>query len=415
MHTVQSGEKSGQEVSLLEWQTCDSDAEWQTPAQVMLTTAVSHPDVTPRTSWAARYWRIGAVLVVLVAAIGSWTWSVAQRGVDQIEAELQERVELDLWTTASQDDGLRPASEQEIHKHFTSAQGDAARPLTSTVQLLALAGDTAIVQLVTQSGANQPTLRQTRFYRQTVEGWQRTKPNDNLWGPPHRLESGHFIFQYRQNDASAVAAVAPQIDALYTKLLHNFGLTPDTEKLVIEVTVEQVTGATPIVRWPLEPLVVPSPTAYFAPVELSDSAILAQSIALPLIEYMGERAIKDHTIPTRWRSFLLGMRLWQLWDSDMPLAHWRHEVVTSLYPDGLGRQPIVSDTYTELCGMHNLWVLSPMMVGIPFECHISAHGSWVVNPWLANLLPRASTGCIHREKATNNFMTRPVITSVLPK
>ena len=118
---------------------------------------------------------------------------------------------------------------------------------------------------------------------------------------------------------------------------------------------------------------------------------------------MGERAIKDHTIPTRWRSFLLGMRLWQLWDSDMPLAHWRHEVVTSLYPDGLGRQPIVSDTYTELCGMHNLWVLSPMMVGIPFECHISAHGSWVVNPWLANLLPTRLNGLHTPRKGDEQF------------
>ena len=85
MHTVQSGEKSGQEVSLLEWQTCDSDAEWQTPAQVMLTTAVSPtPDVMPRTSWATRYWRIGAVLVVLVAAI-----SEVGRGVSPKEGSIR--------------------------------------------------------------------------------------------------------------------------------------------------------------------------------------------------------------------------------------------------------------------------------------------------------------------------------------
>jgi hypothetical protein len=252
---------------------------------------------------------------------------------------------------------------------------------------LALPGKAAIVQVVTQSTTDQPALRQTRFYQQTAEGWQRTQPDDELWGSPRRLELGHFSFQYRQNDAQVVTAVAPQIDALYTTLLHNFGLTPNAERLVIEVSVEHVTGAILTPQWAHEPLVVPSPSVYLAPVELSDSAILAQSIALPLIEYMGERAIEDHAIPPRWRPLLLGLRLWQLWDSDMPLARWRHDVVMSLYmevpTENPGPQYAQSEPYPELCAMHSLWLLSPVMVEIPLECRISNEGTWVAR-WLTH-------------------------------
>jgi hypothetical protein len=247
--------------------------------------------------------------------------------------------------------------------------------------LLALPGDTAIVQLLTQSEPDQPALRQTHFYRQTADGWQRTKPDANLWGSPHRLESSHFIFHFRQNDAEVVVAVAPQMDDLYTEIARNFGLSPNAEKLPIEVTVEQVTGAVPIPQWPHEPLVVPSPAVYLAPVELSDSAILAQSLALPLIDYLGERTIEDHAIPLHWQSLLFGLRLWQLWELDMPLAQWRDEVVKSLYMDAstddLERISMLPEPYAELCAMHSSWMLSPIMVRIPIECRMSDYGTWL--------------------------------------
>ena len=84
----------------------------------------------------------------------------------------------------------------------------------------------------------------------------------------------------------------------------NFDLTPTAEKLAIEVTVEHVTGAMLTPQWAHESLVVPSPALYLAPVEMDDSALLAQSIALPLIDFMGGRAIEEHAIPQRWQPLL---------------------------------------------------------------------------------------------------------------
>jgi hypothetical protein len=380
MRTVERAGKGGKVTAQFEWQTCDTDAEWHTSHPIPLTAAVLQPEGTLRSGWVARRWPFGVVLVIILATIGGWTWSVAQRGVVQIEAELRDSVELDLWTKATQDG-------QVIHKRIASAQGDKTHPFTSTIQLLALPGETALVHIVTQLGPDQPTLRQTRFYQQTVEGWLPIKPDAKLWGSPRRLESSHFIFNFRQNDADVVAAVAPQIDDVYAELERNFGLTPNAEKLVIEVTVEQVTGATFTPQWEREPLVVPSPAIYLAPVELSDSAILAQSIALPLIEFMSARAIEDNAIPPRWRPFLLGLRLWQLWDLDMPLARWRHEVVTFLYTDAptfpSGPQYELTKPLTDLCAIHSLWMYSPTIVGIPFECRVSNEGTWVTIQWLA--------------------------------
>ncbi|MCC6457524.1 MAG: hypothetical protein IT328_21385 [Caldilineaceae bacterium] len=373
MHTVQGQERNGKAAPRLEWQTCNSDAEWEITQQTTPVITTPHAAVISRPSWVLRHWRPAVALLMILTAIADWTWHIAQEGVTQIEADLQHSVELELWTTT--------APGQEINKPSALTEIGAAHAGTQTVHLLAFTGETAIVQLVTQPGADQPSLRQTRFYRQTAEGWQHTEPDDELWGSPHSLESAHFIFHFRQNDAQVVSAVAPQMDDVYTELQRNFGIASDAEKLSIDVTVEHATGATPIPQWPNEPLVVSSPARYLAPVSLSDSDLLAQSIALPLIDYIGERAIEDHAIPSGWQPLLLGLRLWQLWDLDMPLARWRYDAVRALYTEtpteGPGQQSTLLESSSELCAMHRLWLLSPMMIGIPLECHITEEGSWV--------------------------------------
>jgi hypothetical protein len=166
------------------------------------------------------------------------------------------------------------------------------------------------------------------------------------------------------------------------ELQRNLGLalTPGGKKLVIEVTVERVTGAPVTPQWTREPLIVPSPALYLAPVELDDNTILAQSIAIPMIDYMVGQTINSHAVLWNWRPLLLGMRLWQLWDVDVPLAHWRYDVVNWLYTDVPATSPkqssLLSESYTELCAMHSLWMLSPKSVGIPFECAPSDAGIW---------------------------------------
>lgn len=390
-----NGKRVGKDSSTLEWQISDSDAEWQTLQQGTLTTLELPKEALPRPSWVMRHWHIGVALFLLFAIIGGWTWSIAQRGIDQIEDEIRDQVEVDLWAPSTQGDGLGPASEQGIRRLFTTIQDDTTRPLTSTVQLLAFPGETAIVQLVMQPGDGQPALRQTRFYRQTAEGWQLTKPDNELWGAPHSLESSHFIFHFRQNDAKAVIAVARQMDAVYTEIEHNFALTPNSQKLVIDVSVESIVGAILTLSWEDGPLVIPSPAVYLAPMELSDSTILAQSITLPLIESMAERAVEDHDIPDRWHPLLRGLRLWQLWNLDMPLAQWQQELVKWLYfdkpPADVGQKPMLPARYKELCALYRLWMLLPELGGIPLSCTDRDSLVWPPRRW-ATHVPRTRLG-----------------------
>jgi hypothetical protein len=134
---------------------------------------------------------------------------------------------------------------------------------------------------------------------------------------------------------------------------------------------------------------VPSPAVYLAPVELSDHAILAQSIVLPLIDDEIERAIEVHNIPQRWQPLLRGLRLWHMWEFDVPLETWQQEVLQWFYSDlpqaTADQQSVLPDHYRELCTMHRLWMLSPAVVGIPLRCSTFDTATWSSRRWAANI------------------------------
>jgi hypothetical protein len=155
---------------------------------------------------------------------------------------------------------------------------------------------------------------------------------------------------------------------------HNLGLenAPDAQKLIIEVSVTQNPGyAMPWFGAPKQ-IVAPSPARYRAPVELTDSELLAQSLALPLFEHVLAQAHKRHPIPTTWLPLKSALRLWQLWDLDLPLAAWREDVVKWIYSDlpagPPGQLGVLPPRYRELCAAHTLWLLSPLQIHVPLYC-----------------------------------------------
>src|SRR5262249_11966786 len=122
---------------------------------------------------------------------------------------------------------------------------------------------------------------------------------------------------------------------LYTTLRRNFGLPiiPPHEKLDIEVSVTQPTGQTMPRLGAPEQISVASPAVYLTPVELTDTELLAQSIALPLLNLQLAQASQHYQIGAVWQPLMGGWRLWQVWDLNLPLALWRAEVVRWLYVD----------------------------------------------------------------------------------
>jgi hypothetical protein len=128
-----------------------------------------------------------------------------------------------------------------------------------------------------------------------------------------------------------------------------------------------------------------APALYRAPVELTDAELLAQSIALPLIEQMLAQASEHHAVGERWQPMLNGLHLWQVWDMDLPLAVWREDVVTSVYT-GLpatrpGQAVVLPERYTALCAAHKLWMPSSMQMNIPLLCAELAWEDLLLSPW----------------------------------
>src|SRR5262249_28271722 len=122
------------------------------------------------------------------------------------------------------------------------------------------------------------------------------------------------------------------------------------------------------------------PAVYLAPVELTDAELLVQSIALPLLDQVLAQTRERYRIDSAWRPLLDGLRLWQAWDLDLPLAAWREEVVQWLYIDMPASSPgqsfVLPDRYSDLCAAHKLWLPSPLGLDIPLFCNELDRTAW---------------------------------------
>ncbi|MEZ4681476.1 MAG: hypothetical protein R2932_45415 [Caldilineaceae bacterium] len=160
-------------------------------------------------------------------------------------------------------------------------------------------------------------------------------------------------------------------DALYLTLAHNLGLSliPMPEKLYTAVSMIQRPGLTPIHYHPVQSISVPSPALYRAPGTLTDTEVLAQSLMLPLFDDLLARAKVQYAIRPIWQPLLSGLRLWQLWDLDLPLSIWRTAMVQWAYADLPGSTAEQFATlqlpYAEICAAHQLWLRYPAQIHIP--------------------------------------------------
>jgi hypothetical protein len=247
-----------------------------------------------------------------------------------------------------------------------------------SIRLLARQGDRAIV--------SAPTVGQTRFYQRTATGWQQRTPSAEDWGPPEQLATPSFHWYYQAQDAPVVATVAAQIESLSRTLHQNLGLSVLAmgEKVTIEVSLSASTEQRGAYWVALRRLHVPAPVVYRTAVDLSDADVLAQSIALPLINQAIDQAQKQYGLASTWQPLLEGLRLWQVWDTTLPLATWRRPVVQWLYqalPSATEGAVVLPQGYSELCNEHQLWLTSPMQVGIPLLCTALDKEPWYVAIW----------------------------------
>lgn len=350
----------------LEWTIAQSDEEWARlqPPPLPGGEPSDHP-----LRFLKRYWSVAALCLLLVGA-GEWLWHTEQVRAHQAEIEATAAAQSELGVVDLAQGGAR--SYRSLYTPLQTASP--YEHLDTTVQSVEFYGDRAVAHVITSVQRGAPPQRQTQFYQHTATGWLQMAPDAALWGPERSLTTPYFLYHFRQNDAQAVIAVAPQMDALYATLWHNFGLpiiaTPD--KLVIEVSVTQSPGLASPGFAASNRFVVPSPALYSAPVGLTDVQLLEQSLALPLLDHVLAQARGHHAIGAAWQPMLHGLGLWQVWDLDLPLAAWREDIVQWLYVDlptlAPGQSFVLPDRYPELCADHKLWLSSPALLNIPLMC-----------------------------------------------
>jgi hypothetical protein len=324
-------------------------------------------------------------------AAGGLRWHSVQSERATVAAALARTVDAEGGADAPNSDLLTTSPAQEQQRLAQSSMGSQAqdRPVLAQslpygdaiTRLQWLDRDVAMVEVVLPGSHDQPALRQTRVYRLTGSDWVRMEPAAVYWGVFHKWTGDHLRFLYYAHDAQAVAEVAAQLDARYAELHRLFLGEAPSQPLTVVVDPAQAPGQIASRTSVSEPLVVASPAAYLAPETISDAELLAQSVLLALLDELAGQALmpdadianaQDAVRRTRVGQLLEGVRLWQLWQGDLPLARWRKPVVQWVFSDARASRPVPGEVvppfHAELCAMHRLWMPTTLALDLPLTC-----------------------------------------------
>src|SRR5690606_6157469 len=177
--------------SQLEWEILDGDAEdWGE------TGMLAEPGATMTLHRLRPANVLGAVALVLILAgiIGYQLWQTAEAGIAATEHHIGTLVEVESLRQQARSQGSEPAAD---------------------VESITLSGGAAIVHVVvsdtTPLGQIVPYV-ETRFYRHSSAGWQRTEPTLADWGSRALLDMTTLRFDFRELDRPDVEAIAAPLD-----------------------------------------------------------------------------------------------------------------------------------------------------------------------------------------------------------
>lgn len=372
---------------MIEWEIAEDDQEWQLAQQAVLATPA--PVQSGGRGWWQSWWKTMAIVFSCLLVMGSVLWYQAQAGLSQIEGELKTAIEADQWRSISDSRAKSPGTDviQELASN-EQMSGEAR------FQLLDLGKEWAIVKVTTTQG--ELDYRQTRLFRRAANGWYSTAPSAALWGRPQVLETTDFIFHYYALDAEAVAEAATKLDAIYPGLAASYPHAPAQDgKRQIWISPEySLTG--PIYRTSTTTLQIASPGVYLAPAEISEGDILAQAVLLEMLDVLVDESLDNplladsYDVRARTRVLLQGLRLWQLWHTELPLAALHKQTLQWIYSNGARGRPTPSFD-ARLCALHQLWQDAPLAMQIPLFC---GDGQQLVQDEVGRYLPVAAPGSL---------------------
>ncbi len=354
------------------------------------------PDPVPANHWQSwaprtlrrRHLSLLFTLGILMALGGWWAWPRAQVGLAQVEAELKAEIVSELWSKHA------PSIAAEVAE--ARILGDGALPadpgeILTQVVTRDLGKDRAVVDVTLQATVNGPSYRQTRLYHEHAGGWLRTQPTAARWGRSRQFESRYFVFAYQALDHDAVLEAAARLDVLYPQLYRVlYRKVPAHAKQLIRVDPAYTPGAFVPDGSEKEGIVIASPAATLMPSAMAASDLLLQSLVLALYDQLARAVLQDATLSSNSSSNKSSrlhdaLRLWLIWEHDLPLAVWRKPLLRWLYKEPqdetLRGASDVPPFARDLCAHFSLFMQSPLEVAVPMLCWQRRSGEAEITAW----------------------------------
>jgi hypothetical protein len=128
----------------------------------------------------------------------------------------------------------------------------------------------------------------------------------------------------------------------------------------------------------IDRFVVPSPSLYLAPANVTNAELILQALALLLVPAALGEAFMDNKVSGVVREQMMNAwRLWLLWDLDLPLASWRKEIVqwrlTGMLAANQAEEAPLPRGYLEFCALRSVWLPYSTIISIPLTCDERDH------------------------------------------
>jgi hypothetical protein len=303
-----------------EWRVID-EADWERRRWPGVTTAQPGVDGAVEATLLTQFWR-GLVVVLATLSLTGATFAPHEEEQSWAEAAIAPTLQLESQAWASQDGSLLDrlidpgvSARFQDEWRFGLERQEIASDYRATLLGVEAVGNLVQVQLSVNQRVPQWWIstphRETRFYRQTSDGWLRTLPGDDFWGPVRSIETAHLRFEFRDRDMPAVVAAADRVEMAFVRAHAWLGVPlPDqTEKLTFALVPDLVRG------WGGYSMrqQMTSPLLAKVPVDLSDSDYLVQQIVSRIASRTLNQIYQDYEHATntyQWRTMLWALSGW---------------------------------------------------------------------------------------------------------
>lgn len=360
------------------WKILLDEDEWDRDSPGLLPATEPRAEAAPKSRAG---WYVAGSILCLTLAVGLLLWHRAQAGLAAAQTSLSRTLVLESQADKIGDELLAKAlldlqTDTDWRKRMLSEMARTESGSGDELELLdfALQGDRAIARVRVTNRETGFTFRESRFYRETADGWLRSQPEPTLWGDPQELESAYFVFHFHQRDGAAVAEAAPVLDAAYVHMYTVLGLplpaAPITDS---KIQVHVATGGGRPASDPSaetgQHIWVNSPQWVRLPDQLSEGDALAEVVSFSLRRRLVRKVLWLHGEqfePTE--EFESGLRLWLAWEETALLDAYAAELVRWLYSNISDSPPCLPFIYPEIGALLNAWEVGPLTLPMIFYC-----------------------------------------------